>query len=965
TTTDNCTDVTLSQVPAPGTVVGIGTTTIVLTATDGASNTATCNFDVLVFETTNPIITCPEDQEESVDANCNFTLPDYTSLATTTDNCTDVTVSQVPAPGTIVETGTTTIVLTATNGASNTATCNFDVLVSDNTNPTITCPEDQGGSFYGGCNFSLPDYTYLATATDNCTDVTLSQVPAPGTIVGIGSTTIVLTATDGASNTATCNFDVLVFDTINPTIICPEDQEGTANASCFTLPDYTSLATTTDNCTDVTLSQVPAPGTIVETGTTTIVLTATDGSSNTATCNFDVLVSDNTNPTITCPEDQEGLVDESCNFTLPNYTSLATTADNCTVVTVTQVPAPGTIVGIGSTTIVLTATDGSSNTATCNFDVLVSDTTNPIITCPEDQEESVDSNCNFTLPDYTSLATAADNCTVVTVTQLPVAGTIVDLGSTTIVLTATDGASNTATCNFDVLVSDNTNPTITCPEDQEESVDANCNFTLPDYTSLATVADNCTDVTVSQVPAPGTVVGIGSTTIVLTVDDGNGQTATCTTVITVEDNEDPVITCAPDGTRDTDPGLDQYTLVGTEFDATFTDNCTSGSITNDLNGLASIAGVILPKGATTVIWTVDDGNGQTATCTTVITVEDNEDPVITCAPDGTRDTDPGLDQYTVVGTEFDATFTDNCPDGSITNDMNGTDTITGEILVPGVITVVWTVIDGNGQTAICATVITVEDNEAPVALCQDITVLLDQNGQATISANYLDGGSTDNVGIISFEIDIDTFLCDNIGEVSVTLTVADASGNTDTCIAVVSVIDTINPVIVCPVDITVDPGAGNLYYEVPDYFATGEASAVDNCTDPLTILSQDPAAGTLLPDGIYPVTMMAIDEYGNMGTCTFILTIESMLGKTDVELNIGSIVMHPNPSKDMFILSNPQAIALQQVVIYDYTGRLIQTINLSDMGTQKMIDVSQLATAPYMVVIQSEKGQITKLLIKE
>ena len=144
-----------------------------------------------------------------------------------------------------------------------------------------------------------------------------------------------------------------------------------------------------------------------------------------------------------------------------------------------------------------------------------------------------------------------------------------------------------------------------------------------------------------------------------------------------------------------------------------------------------------------------------------------------------------------------------------------------------------------------------------------------------------------------------------------------------------------------------------MYYEVPDYFATGEASAVDNCTDPLTILSQDPAAGTLLPDGIYPVTMMAIDEYGNMGTCTFILTIESMLGKTDVELNIGSIVMHPNPSKDMFILSNPQAIALQQVVIYDYTGRLIQTINLSDMGTQKMIDVSQLATAPYMVVILS------------
>ena len=211
-----------------------------------------------------------------------------------------------------------------------------------------------------------------------------------------------------------------------------------------------------------------------------------------------ILQIETTNPTITCPEDQEGSVDATCNFTLPDYTSLATAADNCTVVTVSQVPVPGTIVALGSTTIVLTVTDGASNTATCTFDVLVSDNTNPTISCPEDQEESVDASCNFTLPDYTSLATAADNCSDVTVTQLPAPGTVVDLGSTTIVLTATDGASNTATCTFDVLVSDNINPTINCPEDQEGLVDTSCNFTLPDYTSLATAADNCTEVTVTN-----------------------------------------------------------------------------------------------------------------------------------------------------------------------------------------------------------------------------------------------------------------------------------------------------------------------------------------------------------------------------------------------------------------------------------------------------------------------------------
>ena len=103
---------------------------------------------------------------------------------------------------------------------------------------------------------------------------------------------------------------------------------------------------------------------------------------------------------------------------------------------------------------------------------------------------------------------------------------------------------------------------------------------------------------------------------------------------------------------------------------------------------ASIAGEILPKGVTTVIWTVDDGNGQTTNCTAVITVEDNEVPEITCFGDTIKSTDTGDCTYTVQLTEFDATFTDNCSDGSITNDLNNTDTLAGAILPKGVTTVI-------------------------------------------------------------------------------------------------------------------------------------------------------------------------------------------------------------------------------------------------------------------------------------
>jgi hypothetical protein len=109
-----------------------------------------------------------------------------------------------------------------------------------------------------------------------------------------------------------------------------------------------------------------------------------------------------------------------------NYTSLATTADNCdATVTVTQSPAAGTVI-TGTTVITLTATDDAGNTSTCTFNVVPTDTTVPTITCPGNQSVSFSASCNYTLLDYTSLATTADNCdATVTVTQSPAAGTVI------------------------------------------------------------------------------------------------------------------------------------------------------------------------------------------------------------------------------------------------------------------------------------------------------------------------------------------------------------------------------------------------------------------------------------------------------------------------------------------------------------------------------------------------------------
>jgi hypothetical protein len=131
------------------------------------------------------------------------------------------------------------------------------------------------------------------------------------------------------------------------------------------------------------------------------------------------------------------------------------------------------------------------------------------------------------------------------------------------------------------------------------------------------------------------------------------------------------------------------------------------------------------------------------------------------------------------------------------------------------------------------------------------------------------------------------------------------------------------------------------------------------------VTSQDPAPGTLLPDGVYTVTICAEDEYMNETCCTFELTIESVLGIDDNDINFSSIIMYPNPARDIVNLNNPQSLALDQAQIFDLTGRLVQSVDLRNMGTDIAIDISHLASATYMVLINGENGHITKQLIKE
>jgi len=80
------------------------------------------------------------------------------------------------------------------------------------------------------------------------------------------------------------------------------------------------------------------------------------------------------------------------------------------------------------------------------------------------------------------------------------------------------------------------------------------------------------------------------------------------------------------------------------------------------------------------------------------------------------------------------------------------------------------------------------DRFNPVAVCMNFTVVL-ENGQATITAMNIDGGSSDNVGIVNFELSQTEFDSNDVGVQNIELTVTDYFGLTDTCTAMVEVVD--------------------------------------------------------------------------------------------------------------------------------------------------------------------------------
>jgi hypothetical protein len=140
--------------------------------------------------------------------------------------------------------------------------------------------------------------TFAVDGTDNCGANPLTLSHPSGSFFPVGTTSVMLTATDLAGNSSSCNFDVVVNDTESPDMICKRSIIDIELGQTLLPTQIDSMST--DNCAIAQLSVAYEVFNCDNVGATQVTLTATDEAGNSNTCTATVNVIDNNTPTAAC-----------------------------------------------------------------------------------------------------------------------------------------------------------------------------------------------------------------------------------------------------------------------------------------------------------------------------------------------------------------------------------------------------------------------------------------------------------------------------------------------------------------------------------------------------------------------------------------------------------------------------------------------------------------------------------------
>ncbi len=187
-------------------------------------------------------------------------------------------------------------------------------------------------------------------------------------------------------------------------------------------------------------------------------------------------------------------------------------------------------------------------------------------------------------------------------------------------------------------------------------------------------------------------------------------------------------------------------------------------------------------------------------------------------------------------------------------------------------------------------------NTPPVAGCEDVLVDADENCDGNVTPVMVDDGSYDPDGD-PFTLELSPPGPYALGVTDVTLTITDDKGESDSCTAVVTVVDTTPPDVTCPANIVIEciePGGTPASdSQLTDFFA--DFIAEDNCDADLDIVNDAPAffAGPCESGGGSTlVTWTATDDSGNTASCSAnVMVVDTT--PPEIEVTVSPQVLWP------------------------------------------------------------------------
>ncbi len=314
----------------------------------------------------------------------------------------------------------------------------------------------------------------------------------------------------------------------------------------------------------------------------------------------------------------------------------------------------------------------------------------------------------------------------------------------------------------------------------------------------STASNGIVSMTVS--PSGFSCADIGSNTVVLTIMDNVGNTATCTAIVTVADIIAPYIECNLQGVI-TGPNSSNFdgdvTLSNDfgqcgalfEYSNDFVDNC-GNPIETQTAGLPS--GSLFPVGTTLNTYVVTDQSGNTASCSFNVTVIDIENPTIICNPGG-GNIDPNTGLPSGGNTElandaglcsaiyvFSNLAQDNC---GISTLVQSAGLPSGSIFPVGTTTNTFVATDLGGNTASCSFTVAVLDIERPTITCPPNAVVTTYMFAYPIFADNCPQVTTAQTAGFPSGSNVGSGIVEN------TFVATDASGNTASCSFTIETVD--------------------------------------------------------------------------------------------------------------------------------------------------------------------------------